>query len=165
VTSIPTPLEPEAVRALLPYRPPMLMIDRVLGWSDEGIVAEKYVRASDPVVAGHLIHGPHVMPGVLLIELVGQAAYLHALLRDGAAPDSEGPPPARLLGRCKARFLHPAPVGSCIVAEVTQLGRALHGALHHGRLMVDDQVIAEIEVLSAVAAAAPAAGGAAREEG
>jgi 3-hydroxymyristoyl/3-hydroxydecanoyl-(acyl carrier protein) dehydratase len=153
---MPASLDHDAVRAMLPYREPMLMIDRVLDWSDAEITVEKAVSALDPIVSSHLIFGPQVMPGVLLIELVGQGAYLHTLLRNGADIPAEcdsihAQPQARLLGRCKARYLRPARVGHTIVANIVHVGSALNGAVHRGRLTVDDELVAEIEVISALA--------------
>ena len=145
---MPTPLEYDEVRKLLPYRPPMLLIDRVADWSAREIVVEKTVFADDPLVDAHLIYGPKVMPGVLLIELVGQGAYLHQILRASGAV--QGPPRTRFLGRCKGRFVRPAGAGDRILAEITEVGRALNGAVHQGRLTVGNQLIAEVEVISGV---------------
>lgn len=149
---MPAPLEYEQISRLLPYRPPMLLIDRVLDWSAHEITLEKNVHAADPLVEAHFVNGPKVMPGVLLIELVGQGAYLHQIL---CASDVPQRLPPKLLGRCKGRFVRPAYAGDRIRAEIAWAGSALNGAVHRGQLMVGTELIAEVEVISA-AMASPA---------
>jgi 3-hydroxyacyl-[acyl-carrier-protein] dehydratase len=144
-----TPLEYEQISRLLPYRPPMLLIDRVLDWSAHEITVEKTVLAADPLIEAHMVHGPKVVPGVLLIELVGQGAYLHQLLCTPVVPFPHELP-IRLLGRCKGRFIRLAHAGDLIRAEIVWVGSALNGAVHRGRLLVGSELIAEVEVISAV---------------
>ncbi|MFA5610498.1 MAG: 3-hydroxyacyl-ACP dehydratase FabZ, partial [Alcaligenes sp.] len=60
----------------LPHRYPMLLVDRVLELvPGKSIVAIKNVSMNEPFFTGHFPHMP-VMPGVLIIEAMAQAAAL-----------------------------------------------------------------------------------------
>ena len=67
----------------LPHRYPMLLIDRVLS-VDPGkeVVALKNVTINEPFFPGHFPHYP-VMPGVLIVEAMAQAAAVLGLVVDG----------------------------------------------------------------------------------
>lgn len=58
----------------LPHRYPFLLIDRVLSYEEgKRIVALKNVSYNEPFFTGHFPHHP-VMPGVLVVEAMAQAA-------------------------------------------------------------------------------------------
>ena len=60
----------------LPHRYPFLLIDRVLSCEPgKNIVALKNVTINEPFFGGHFPHYP-VMPGVLIIEALAQAAAI-----------------------------------------------------------------------------------------
>lgn len=62
----------------LPHRYPFLLVDRVLEMTvNEKIVAIKNVTMNEPQFTGHFPHHP-IMPGVLIIEAMAQAAGLLA---------------------------------------------------------------------------------------
>src|SRR4051794_25030251 len=103
------------IRKLLPYSPPFLLVDKILNWSNnEWIEVEKVVSGSDPLVYSHLIDGPSIIPGVILIELVGQASVLLNRLSANNTKDETSSTTINVLGRCKADFFHPAFVGDVI---------------------------------------------------
>jgi 3-hydroxyacyl-[acyl-carrier-protein] dehydratase len=61
---------------LLPHRYPFLLVDKVLSYeAGKSIVAVKNVTINEPFFAGHFPHYP-VMPGVLIIEALAQAAAI-----------------------------------------------------------------------------------------
>lgn len=75
-------LGPEAVRRLLPHRPPMLMVDGVDGFVPEPrpwLAAHRELAEADPVFAGHFPGRP-VWPGALIIEGLAQSCQLLALI-------------------------------------------------------------------------------------
>ena len=103
------PLSSKEIQELLPHRPPMLLIDRVLEIAAEEIVAEKLVSVSEPALAGHF-PGQPILPGVLLIEAMSQAAGVWALVNH---PENRGRGMA-LLGIDRARFRRPVVPGDVV---------------------------------------------------
>jgi 3-hydroxyacyl-[acyl-carrier-protein] dehydratase len=65
----------EDIKRLLPHRYPFLLIDRILSVTDDHVLALKNVTANEPFFAGHFPQMA-VMPGVLQIEAMAQAAGL-----------------------------------------------------------------------------------------
>src|SRR5690606_16740515 len=75
-------LDIKDIMARLPHRYPMLLIDRVLEMDPgKSIVAIKNVSMNEPFFEGHFPHHP-VMPGVLIIEAMAQAAALFSFEGD-----------------------------------------------------------------------------------
>jgi len=70
-------ISPEDILKLLPHRYPMLLIDKVLELDAEAvsIVAIKNVTRNEPFFNGHFPDRP-IMPGVMMIEAMAQAALL-----------------------------------------------------------------------------------------
>lgn len=60
---------------LLPHRPPFLLLDAVMTIDESArrLRATRHIAASDPVFRGHFPELP-IYPGVLLVEMMGQAA-------------------------------------------------------------------------------------------
>ena len=79
----------ERIMELLPHRYPFLLVDRVLDFqAGEWIKAIKNVTLNEPQFQGHFPNHP-VMPGVMLVEGMAQAAgVLTQLSRDGLANDA-----------------------------------------------------------------------------
>ena len=65
----------EEIAALLPHRPPMLMVDRVLELDGAGARAVKQISWSEPCFQGHF-PGQPIFPGVLVIEALAQTLSL-----------------------------------------------------------------------------------------
>ena len=74
---------------LLPHRYPFLLVDRVLE-IDKGksIVALKNVTMNEPYFTGHFPHRP-VMPGVMMLEALAQAAALLSFHSMDMIPDDK----------------------------------------------------------------------------
>ena len=88
----PLALDAEAVRAMLPHRPPLLLVDSVSGISvsPPALRAHKDVLATEPVLAGHFPQRP-IWPGIYTVEGLAQTCALLGALQqqgDSAAPQS-----------------------------------------------------------------------------
>ncbi len=72
-------LDINEIRRYLPHRYPFLLVDRVVELTlNESIVAYKNVTINEPFFKGHFPDHP-VMPGVLIIEAMAQAAGILGL--------------------------------------------------------------------------------------
>jgi len=99
----------DEVMRRLPHRYPMLMIDRVLECvSGERLVAIKNVSANEQFFAGHFPGRP-VMPGVLILEALAQAAGILCFVTAGVYPDEHVK--FYFAGIDKARFRRPVVPG------------------------------------------------------
>ena len=106
-----------AILAHLPHRYPMLLVDRVLELvPGESIVALKNVSINEPFFPGHYPHHP-VMPGVLVIEAMAQAAALLSFKSMGGTSDEKSV--YYFVGIDAARFKRPVVPGDQLLLEVT----------------------------------------------
>jgi 3-hydroxyacyl-[acyl-carrier-protein] dehydratase len=72
-------MDVQAVMACLPHRYPMLLVDRVIELvAGEHIAAIKAVSINEPFFQGHFPGRP-IMPGVLIVEALAQAAGVLAV--------------------------------------------------------------------------------------
>lgn len=67
-----------AIKALLPHRPPFLLVDRVFHMEGNDIAGIKQVTMNEPFFVGHFPEEP-VMPGVLIIEALAQCCGILVL--------------------------------------------------------------------------------------
>lgn len=129
----------------LPHRYPFLLIDRVLS-VDPGkeIVALKNVSMNEPFFPGHYPHHP-VMPGVLIVEAMAQAAALLSFKSLDGKPDENTV--YYFVGIDGARFKRPVSPGDQLILKVTML-RNLRGLWKFAAVAeVDGQVAAEAELM------------------
>ncbi|MBI3903437.1 MAG: 3-hydroxyacyl-ACP dehydratase FabZ [Nitrosomonadales bacterium] len=129
----------------LPHRYPFLLIDRVLS-SDPGksLVALKNVTINEPFFPGHYPHHP-VMPGVLIIEAMAQAAALLSFSSGGDKADDSKV--YYFVGIDGARFKRPVVPGDQLILKVEVLANK-RGLWKFGAVAeVDGQVAAEAEIM------------------
>ena len=138
----------EEIKEYLPHRYPFLLIDRVLSFEkDKRIVALKNVTANEPYFPGHFPHVA-VMPGVLIVEAMAQAAAVLSLKSLGHKNDGKWV--YYFVGIDGARFKKPVIPGDQLVIEITQ-GRVARGlGKFTGVARVDGTVVAEAEMLCAL---------------
>ena len=123
-----------AIEAILPHRFPFLLVDRVLSMEPmKTLVAVKCVTVNEPFFAGHFPGHP-VMPGVLLLEAMAQAA---GLLAKGSMTEDTSNKVTYLMGIDNARFRRPVVPGDRVelhVGDREAEGRHLEDQGHgHGR--------------------------------
>lgn len=132
----------------LPHRYPFLLIDRVLSFEPgKDIVALKNVTINEPFFNGHFPHHP-VMPGVLIIEAMAQAAAILSFVTMGAKADDQSI--YYFVGIDNARFKRPVTAGDTLHLHVT-LTRHVRGIWKFAaEARVGDAVVAEAELMCTV---------------
>jgi len=101
----------------LPHRYPFLLVDRVLELEKgKRIQALKNVTINEPFFVGHFPHRP-VMPGVLMLEAMAQAAALLAFDAVDKTPDDKTV--YYFAGIDNARFKRPVEPGDQLIMDVT----------------------------------------------
>jgi 3-hydroxyacyl-[acyl-carrier-protein] dehydratase len=129
----------------LPHRYPILLVDRVLEL-EKGvrIKALKNVSINEPHFQGHFPHRP-VMPGVLMLEALAQAAALLAFDTLGETPDDQTV--YYFAGIDGARFKRPVEPGDQLILEV-ELDRMKAGIFKFkARAKVGDEIATEAELM------------------
>ena len=136
-------LDSTAIQQAIPHRPPFLLIDRVLELvPDKRIVAVCEVSATDPWLEGHFPEYP-VMPAVLIVEAMAQAAAVLLL----HAPETAGKIPL-FGGIDKARFRRQVVPGDELLLELKVQQRRSDSSKLRGVASVGDQIAAEAEILA-----------------
>ncbi|TFZ01618.1 3-hydroxyacyl-ACP dehydratase FabZ [Ramlibacter rhizophilus] len=130
---------------LLPHRYPILLVDRVVELEKgQRIRAIKNVSINEPFFTGHFPHRP-VMPGVLMLEAMAQAAALLSFATQGVTPDDKTI--YYFAGIDAARFKRPVEPGDQLVMDVT-LERAKAGIFKFkGITRVGEEVACEAELM------------------
>ena len=129
----------------LPHRYPFLLVDRVQELErNTRIRAIKNVTFNEPFFTGHFPGRP-VMPGVLILEALAQAAGLLAFDAMGQVPDENNI--YYFVGIDSARFKRPVVPGDQLVLEIT-IDRVRAGIWKFkGVASVDGEVAAEAELM------------------
>jgi 3-hydroxyacyl-[acyl-carrier-protein] dehydratase len=118
------PLDHAAIERILLHRYPFLLVDRVIECrKGESIRAIKNVTVNEPFFPGHFPHRP-VMPGVMIIEALAQAAGLLAFITADVVPDESTR--FYFVGIDKARFRKPVEPGDQLILTA-KLERAIRG--------------------------------------
>ncbi len=130
----------------LRYRYPSILIDAVTEHvPDERVVAVKNVAVDEVFFQGHF-PGTPLMPGVLMVETLVQAAAYLLLHRDGRGPDSR----AMLRGVNDAKFRRQVVPGDRVRVEVVRRRTRGRVSLLHGAAYVGEQIVTEADLLMAV---------------
>ena len=110
-------LDIHQILAKLPHRYPFLMVDRVLEIeSGKRILALKNVSINEPYFMGHFPRRP-VMPGVMMLEAMAQAAALLSFESMGVELDDDSV--YYFAGIDGARFKRPVEPGDQLMLDVT----------------------------------------------
>ena len=142
-------LDVEAIQRLIPHRPPFLLVDRVVEYEPgKRLVAWKSVTMSEPFFVGHFPGHP-VMPGVLVLEAMAQAAALLAIL-DLPAEETRKKV-TYLMGIDSARFRRTVVPGDRLELEVEVVRHKGSVWKTKGTARVEGQVAAEAEYMAMLA--------------
>src|SRR5580700_7085723 len=145
--SEPLKMDIEAIMRQLPHRYPFLLVDRVLACEPGKYVhALKNVTFNEPFFPGHFPNRP-VMPGVMIVEALAQAAGVLAFKTVGVVPDADTR--FYFVAIDNARFRKPVEPGDQLVLKVT-LKRAFKGIWKfHGSAEVEGVEVASAEIMVA----------------
>ncbi len=138
-------LDIRGVLDFLPHRFPFVLVDRVLEIEPgKRILAQKNVTFNEPFFPGHFPNYP-VMPGVLIVEALAQAAAILAFQTQGAKADANSV--YLFVGIDNVRFKKPVTPGDVLHLEVsiTRTSRGLWKFA--GQAKVDGAVATEAEIM------------------
>ena len=146
---LPGPVEAAEIETYLPHRYPFLLIDRVVHMElepEKKLRAIKNVTMNEPFFNGHFPGNP-VMPGVLIIESMAQAAGMLANL-DASLHGKTGEL-YYLVKVDKAKFSKTVVPGDRLVLEVIQTRILRRMGFYTCEALVDGQRVASCEILCA----------------
>ncbi len=131
----------------LPHRYPFLLVDRVLSCEPgKEICALKNVTANEPFFNGHFPRYP-VMPGVLIIEALAQAAAILSFLTMNEKPDDNSL--YYFVGIDNARFKKPVLPGDALHLHVV-LDKHMRGVWrYNAQAKVEGELVAAAQLLCA----------------
>lgn len=141
-----TVLDINKIREIIPHRYPFLLIDRVI-YLEPGIKATGYknITSNDSFFQGHFPGNP-IMPGVLIIEALAQLGCIAMLVKE-EYKDMIG----LFAGIDSARFKKQVIPGDKLDLFVELLKLKGFVGKFRGEAKVDDQIVAEAEILFALA--------------
>jgi 3-hydroxyacyl-[acyl-carrier-protein] dehydratase len=142
------PLDVRRVMAALPHRFPMLLVDRVEELHrDERIVATKAVTINEPFFVGHFPDRP-IMPGVLIVEALAQAAGVLAVESLGLSGSGKL---VYFMAIDGAKFRIPVEPGVLLRLEVEFVQKRASICKFAGRAFVGDKLAAEANFTAMIA--------------
>jgi len=137
-----------AVLAALPHRYPMLLVDRIEEIvPDQSIRAIKAVTINEPFFQGHFPGRP-IMPGVLIVEALAQAAGVLAIESLGLAESGKL---VYFMAIDGAKFRTPVEPGCLLSLEVEFVQKRASVCKFAGRAMMDGKLAAEANFTAMIA--------------
>ena len=136
-------IEIDEILKLLPHNFPFLLVDRIIEFeAEKRIIGIKNVTFNEPFFPGHF-PGKPIMPGVLIVEALAQAA---GILAFKSYPGLKGD--VRFIGIDNARFRRPVTPGDQLklVLEVIKHRREIW--VFKGEAFVDDKLVAEAQIMA-----------------
>ena len=147
-TAAPRTLDIRGVLAALPHRYPMLLVDRVADIvRDERIHAIKAVSFNEDFFQGHFPGRP-IMPGVLQIEALAQAAGVLAVESLGLLGSGKL---VYFMAIEEAKFRSPVEPGVLLDLHVSFVQKRARVCKFEGRAMIGDRVTCEVKFTAMIA--------------
>ena len=146
---LPGPVEAGDIETYLPHRYPFLLIDRVLEMAvdpEKRLIGVKNISVNEPFFSGHFPGNP-IMPGVLMIEAMAQAAGMLAHL-DAEIEGKEGEL-YYLIKVDNARFTQVVVPGDQLILDVIQKRIKRRMGWYECQASVDGKRVASCELLCA----------------
>ena len=139
----------QQIQKVLPHRPPFLLVDRIVELvPNQRVVGVKNVTMNEPFFVGHFPGFP-VMPGVLILEALAQAAAIMAM---SAVPEEQRAGKVTyFMAIDGARFRKPVVPGDRLELHCEMLKNKGTIIKVRGEAKVDGQVVAEGEFMAMMA--------------
>ncbi|WP_421866839.1 3-hydroxyacyl-ACP dehydratase FabZ [Motiliproteus sp.] len=140
-------MDVKEIREYLPHRYPFLLVDRVVELTvGESIVAYKNVTINEPFFNGHFPDHP-VMPGVLIVEAMAQAAGILGFKTMGKTPQDGSI--YYFVGSDKLRFKRPVVPGDQLRLEATIVSEKRGIWKFDVKSTVDGDLVSSAQILCA----------------
>jgi 3-hydroxyacyl-[acyl-carrier-protein] dehydratase len=135
------------ILAALPHRYPMLLVDRVLALGDDRIEAVKAVSFNEGFFQGHFPGRP-IMPGVLQIEALAQAAGILAIESLGLAGTGKL---VYFMAIEEAKFRNPVEPGVLLTLKAGFVQKRSRVCKFWGKASIGDKVTCEVSFTAMIA--------------
>lgn len=141
-----TVLDVEGIKKILPHRPPMLMVDKIIELSPEKVVGVKNITVNEDVFRGHFPNQP-IFPGVLQVEAMAQVGGVLVL--------SQYEDPENYLTFFmkidKVKFRKMVVPGDTLVFEISYVSPYRRGVAHMcGKAYVNGELVTEAEMMAKI---------------
>ncbi|MEM0516774.1 MULTISPECIES: bifunctional UDP-3-O-[3-hydroxymyristoyl] N-acetylglucosamine deacetylase/3-hydroxyacyl-ACP dehydratase [Aequorivita] len=132
------------IMAMLPHRPPFLLVDKIMEMTDTSVVGLKNVTMNEPFFVGHFPGAP-VMPGVLIVEAMAQTGGILAL---STVPDPENYL-TYFMKINNVKFKQQVNPGDTLIFKLELMSPIRRGIVHmHGNAYANGKLVTEAELMA-----------------
>ncbi len=136
----------EEIKSYIPHRYPFLLVDRVLEFGEDRVVAIKNVSVNEPFFNGHFPGAP-IMPGVLQVEALAQSGCVLMMKQKVDDPEKKL---IVFTGIRNAKFRRQVVPGDVLRLEVELVSQKRNFVTMKGIASVDGEVTCELEASAAI---------------
>jgi UDP-3-O-[3-hydroxymyristoyl] N-acetylglucosamine deacetylase/3-hydroxyacyl-[acyl-carrier-protein] dehydratase len=142
--NVPPLMDVNKIKELLPHRFPFLLVDKVIEFTENGIIGIKNVTFNEPFFQGHFPEEP-VMPGVLLVEAMAQTGGLFVLR------NLEGKYSTYFMKIDNVKFRKKVVPGDTVIFKIELTSPIRRGIANmHGECYVGDTIVAEGDYMAQI---------------